>query len=351
MINNFERSAGISTTEPYAYDDIAYCFRSMEGHTPFFNIYLMFDIEVWICQVGIVFTSIFVWYVFLRFDRVFWQIHNYFHIAFYIFAGGAVRYKPKHTLVRIVFGIHMIGSVLFVIVFNSLWINSFTKSHIEQIDTVEQALAQDFKFAGEGDFLHKFNDHGLFETVTDKYRSCNNIDNCLIKLKTNKKLAVLVSRAHARNNPYVNESDLYCFSPSQHVYSYSIVMLTREKHFCLLPKINHLLQKFAENGLLKKWINENEIKRKSHKNLDDRSVDNSRKRSDGIVTLNYMQSTIFNFFALQVGAVTCLITEIITAYVAKLCKKRGITLPFIFHLSDWLLNNKRYFFKEEPALF
>lgn len=308
----------------------------------------MFSNGVWAAQVSVITINVYVWYIFLRYDRQYWKIQNYLDIAFRIFVGTPIDYRPKNVLICIVLGINMLSCVLFMIVFNSMWIEGYNRLQNDQVVTVEEALDKDFRFAGEGDFMKSIDYQGIYRRINDVYRSCGNINHCLNELETNNKLVLLLSRAHAHNNPYINESALYCFPPAQHIYSFTIVMLTREKHFLLLPKINQLLQKFAESGLLKKWMNENELRRKITETLDSA---NSNRHTKQVVTFSHIKPTIFHLIITDTGAALCLLLETLGAHYVKKGKRHGRRVSIVWKMLDFYFNEKRYMFNDAPSIF
>lgn len=95
--------------------------------------------------------------------------------------------------------------------------------------------------------------------MRNAYISCPDIDNCLLKLKTDRKLAVAVDREHAKNTPVqITDTEMYCFSKSENIFTYSVVMMM-VKDFHLRAKINNLIRQISESGLLPKWQKESEI--------------------------------------------------------------------------------------------
>lgn len=352
MINHFEKSALISTTRPYAYDDLTWCFRKLEPHPLLVNIYLMFSLEVWITQVTIVTATVFLWYLFLRYDGIYWRIQEYLHIGFLIFAMSTVHYRPQNGFVRIVIGIHFLGALLFNIIFCSLWIDGFTKSYNEeQVETIAQAINLNFQFAGDKNLLN-LNDNEVFRKRNEIFRYCANIDECLKELRTNDKLAVAVSKAHAQSNPYLDKSELLCFSSPQQIYSYSIVMSSSEKYFYLLPEINRCLEAFIENGFLKKWMNENQITEKIRKKIDKQFSEISNiLPNHGFVSLNHMKSSFFHLITGYIFSLAFLVLEITTFYYVNFCKRRKKKVPIIWAILYALADEKRYFFNDKPAIF
>lgn len=77
-------------------------------------------------------------------------------------------------------------------------------------------------------------------------------DDCLERLLVDEKLAVAVSRLHAKNSPVISEMELLCFARSANIYSYSVAMPIK-LDFHLMPQINNIIRQLFEFGLIERW--------------------------------------------------------------------------------------------------
>lgn len=93
--------------------------------------------------------------------------------------------------------------------------------------------------------------------IVSKFEVCKDIDMCLKKIKTNKSIAVAVSRHHADNNPLISPLDMHCFAITEDIYTYSVSMLVK-KQYHLLLKIDAIIRGISESGLLMKWQRDSE---------------------------------------------------------------------------------------------
>lgn len=93
--------------------------------------------------------------------------------------------------------------------------------------------------------------------IVSNFEICKDIDICLMKIKTNKSIAVAVSRHHADNNPLISPLDMHCFSITEDIYTYSVSMLVK-KQYHLLLKIDAIIRGISESGLLMKWQRDSE---------------------------------------------------------------------------------------------
>lgn len=85
------------------------------------------------------------------------------------------------------------------------------------------------------------------------YKSCNDMNACLLDIKNDKKLAVAISRQHAQNARIeLTENEMFCFDKANNIFSYSVVMLFKKDHH-LLPLVNTLIRRMTEAGFILKW--------------------------------------------------------------------------------------------------
>lgn len=80
-------------------------------------------------------------------------------------------------------------------------------------------------------------------------------------LQVDDRLAVCGSRQHILNSKSYSPSKIYCFEPSEMVTSYSIIFLMRND-FILSPKINEIVQRLFESGVIGHWSQLSKRKRK-----------------------------------------------------------------------------------------
>lgn len=86
-----------------------------------------------------------------------------------------------------------------------------------------------------------------------------------LKFNENDDLAVAVSREHAWNNPFVLKQEIYCFDRKENIYSYNVVLLMR-KNYKYLEKINKIILRAVESGLLRKWLKDSQLMHKQTQN-------------------------------------------------------------------------------------
>lgn len=88
--------------------------------------------------------------------------------------------------------------------------------------------------------------------VLERFSLCSDIEKCIRELNWNGQLAVGFSRQHALNNPDIGRHDIHCFPSSSNIYTFSVLMNTRQDSN-LLPHINDLINRFVEHGFVSIW--------------------------------------------------------------------------------------------------
>lgn len=87
------------------------------------------------------------------------------------------------------------------------------------------------------------------------------LDLYLSKLNENSRLAVAISREHARNFQRNARYELYCFENSEIIYDYALKFIVR-KDFPYLNELNAFIRSASGGGLIEKWRLNNQIKTK-----------------------------------------------------------------------------------------
>lgn len=89
--------------------------------------------------------------------------------------------------------------------------------------------------------------------MIDKYQICPNMDQCLVQLGDNDRLAVATLKKHATNNRHIPSWKLSCFSSNgENIQTDFISMLVRRNHY-LYHQINKIIIMALEGGLFVKW--------------------------------------------------------------------------------------------------
>lgn len=108
--------------------------------------------------------------------------------------------------------------------------------------------------------------------VREHFRTCSNIDECLAVLTYRNDVAVAVSRLHARNTNTIPASMMSCFEKEEDPIMNAPVRMLMRRGFPHVARINQLIQRAIEMGLVKKWTDDNEMNNWRTKRKEDHSI-------------------------------------------------------------------------------
>ncbi|XP_058056145.1 uncharacterized protein LOC131207544 [Anopheles bellator] len=250
----------LSATIPYYQDDLTWCVPTARHAPKWLNVFIIFNIWTWLIAIFIIFAAAALLYRFnyvegLYHENFTWMLLQSLAFSLSVYA----HYWPRRVSIRFFLIGYMFYGLHWNAAYHSFLISVLTRPRFEaQIATVEQAIGTGFGFAGAENTLAHFDkpDDGA-RHIAAVYRVCPDMDPCLARLRTERLLAVAVSRAHSSNARSIGEADMYCFPKTANIYTYSVGMLAK-KDFHLLPKINDLIRRISESGLLGKWQKESE---------------------------------------------------------------------------------------------
>ena len=246
----------LSTTIPYDGDEITWCVARSGLAATWMNVFAIFNIELWIYAIVCVFLCAIIQLIFMhigneRKENFFWSLM----ITLCFSIGIYGHFNPRKGFLRFYTGFLMLYGMHFAAAYHSFLLSVLTTPRFEhQIATIHEAIAEKYYFKG-GENLKV-----VFETsdttsmhLRQNYKTCLDMDKCLMELKSNDKLAVAISRQHAINARIpLNNDDMFCFAKADNIFSFSVVMLFKKDHH-LLPSINTLIRRIAESGFILKW--------------------------------------------------------------------------------------------------
>lgn len=90
-----------------------------------------------------------------------------------------------------------------------------------------------------------------------RFHICKDVDTCLGQIRTTSRVAIAASRHHSDNSPAISDSEMFCFTREENIYTYSVSMLAKKQHH-FLGKINSMLRTISESGLLLRWAQQSE---------------------------------------------------------------------------------------------
>lgn len=186
--------------------------------------------------------------------------------------------------------------------------------------------------------------------MRDAYTQCDDTDACLAQLMHRDDLAVTVSREHALNSPVIAKSDMFCFAKSHNVYSYSVTLLA-QRNYHLLGKMNSIIRRVMEFGLIEKWEKDSDTLQQLQLQIQ-QNARGGGSSSDGgggggeggdeLVVLKV--DNIMGALMLMVGGYAVALV----AFVAECaCNARWVRarLRCVWRTGDVMLNARRYVWK------
>ncbi|KAL7026419.1 hypothetical protein ACKWTF_013905 [Chironomus riparius] len=247
----------LSTTIPYLGDEMTWCVRKSELAPNWMNIFIIFDVMMWIyVWLTILLATIFM-YNFVRIENrrnenIFWS----FVITLCLGFGICAHYEPRRGFLRFFIACMLFFGLNFAAAYQSFLLSVLTTPRYDhQVATIHEAIHGHYKFTGAENLKARFNelsdDSAIF--LQSHYKSCYDMDRCLLDIKSDGKLAFAISRAHAMNAKVpVSDQEIFCFEKAHNIFSFSVVMLFKKDHH-LLPMVNTLIRRITESGFILKW--------------------------------------------------------------------------------------------------
>lgn len=361
IIGGFQRLIGDYSTTDHSYfaDYATWCVKAATKTPSWKNIFFIFSTTLWIATISvfiIMFASIYIYsYVNDKKSKLFWSLA----CAIKINIGFNPGCFPQNTLGRFYFFMFLIYGLIVSTLFQSATVGSMTSHYYQtQISSLREAFENNFTFAGSNltfmklasrkdvvfhfiqylrnffsnyfQFFSYFSFLQNFEQMSDKFRLCPTLTACLHELKDNPQLVVIMPYKYVHYYSDIDHSKIYC--SSQNIFNYHFSLVSRYGYH-LMPKINNLILRFSEVGLLQYYrifqiyekglINTNSSKYTSIQINKQTSFDLKREQSDHIVSLNteHLGGAIFILIFGYSIAIAIFILEIIVGIFAK--KKRN----------------------------
>ncbi|XP_055585200.1 uncharacterized protein LOC129738048 [Uranotaenia lowii] len=245
----------VSSSIPYYQDDLTWCVPPAQIAPKWLNVFIIFNIWIWLVSIGIVMFSalLIYWLNFfedLPYQNYTWTVVQSLAISLSVYA----HYWPQKVSTQTFLLIYMFYGLHFGVFYHSFLLSVMTRPRFErQISTAEAALESGFDFAGAENTLVYFDKPGVSRKIAPIYQICKNMDDCLDRLHSERTLAVAISRAHSSNSKSIGEGDMFCFSRSDNIQTYTVAMMGK-RFFYLIPIINDHIRRIIESGLFGKWL-------------------------------------------------------------------------------------------------
>ncbi|XP_058458991.1 uncharacterized protein LOC131435082 [Malaya genurostris] len=253
----------LSSSIPYYQDELTWCVPTARHAPKWLNVFIIFNIWTWLAAIFIVFVGAAVIYYFNRIEKKYpdnytWMALQSLALSLSVYA----HYWPSKFSTRCFLIGYMIYGLHWNAAYHSFLISVLTRPRFEtQIGSVDDAIANGFQFVGaENSMVHFDKPDSSSKHIASVYKVCQNMDDCLAQLHSERLLAVAISRAHSQNSKSIGEAEIFCFDRTNNIQTYSVGMMVK-KDFHLLPKINDLIRRISESGLLGKWqVESNKIR-------------------------------------------------------------------------------------------
>ncbi|XP_062546287.1 uncharacterized protein LOC134212439 [Armigeres subalbatus] len=253
----------LSSTIPYYQDDLTWCVPPARLAPKWPNVFIIFNIWIWMLAIGIIFVSAGVIAGFNFFEEGYPENYSWMLVqSLALSLGLSATYWPQRLSIRLFLLVYMFYGMHWDVAHHSFLITVMTRPRFEkQISTAEAAIEKAFSFVGPENTLVFFDkpDH-VSKHVASVYKTCPDVDDCLARLNSEQSVAVAVSRAHSQNSKTIGEAEMFCFPRTANIQTYPVEMMVK-KDFHILPKINDLIRRISESGLLGKWqVESNKIR-------------------------------------------------------------------------------------------
>ncbi|XP_058837724.1 uncharacterized protein LOC131693691 [Topomyia yanbarensis] len=245
----------LSSSIPYYQDELTWCVPTARHAPKWLNVFIIFNVWIWLVAILIVFVGAAVIYCFNHIEQKYpenytWMALQSLALSLSVYA----HYWPSKFSTRCFLIGYMIYGLHWNAAYHSFLISVLTRPRFEtQISSVDAAIADGFQFTGaENSLVHFDKPDATSKYISSVYKICQDMDECLAQLHSERALAVAISRAHSHNSKSIGEAEIFCFDRTNNIQTYSVGMMVK-KDFHLLPKINDLIRRISESGLLGKW--------------------------------------------------------------------------------------------------
>lgn len=252
----------LSTTIPYDSDEITWCVARSGLAPNWMNVFAIFDIMLWSYAILTMLTCSVILLICVKVEKDRKETFSWSVLISLCYCMGIPGfYSPRKSFARIYVGCLLLYGMHFSAAYHSFLLSVLTTPRFEhQTATIHEAIDSDFSFTG-GENLKTFFERSdqAPELLRRTYTACFDMDKCLMELKSDDKLAVAISRLHAKNARIpLNDDDIFCFDKANNIFSFSVVMLFKKDHH-LLPAVNLLIRRVAESGFILKWKADSEL--------------------------------------------------------------------------------------------
>lgn len=248
----------LSYTAPYLNDEVTWCAARAKPLEKWQNIFNIMPQWMWFAVLLIAFICISIYrMILIVFDR---QQFDYFIIALTfinLHMAMSAQFVPNHLISRIFFLIISLFGMIFVGIFNNVLLEVLTWPQAGiQIETIEEMVSDQYRLLGTDSMMNLVD--AQLQMSMEQCPS-NSLDKCLAILTHQYSVAVLSSRQQAMQyNQQLTTPLRSVFCVAKNVINYPVTILVRQRSsgFVELAKLNWLILRMQDSGLLEKWKND-----------------------------------------------------------------------------------------------
>lgn len=254
----------LSSSIPYYQDDLTWCLQPASLASTLFNVFVVFNTLIWSACITIIISSAIIFFVNSYFEtprRINDNPSFSLILSTAIMFNTNIGYLPNRMMIKLFLAILLIFAFHFGAFYNAFLLKILTSPRYEpQISNTYMAVKYGMTFNGNEDTLAHFQEKedSISKQILKNFNVCLKLDECLENIKKSKTTTVAVSRHHAMNSPVISPLEMFCFTKSNNIYTYSVTMLVK-KQYHLLLKIENIIRGITESGLLSKWQRDSEL--------------------------------------------------------------------------------------------
>lgn len=255
----------LSSSIPYYQDDLTWCLQPASLASTLFNVFVVFNSLIWSACITIIISSAIIFFSNSFYENPRRQNGTLVHsliLSTALMFNTTIGYLPNRAMIKLFLALLLIFTFHFGAFYNAFLLKILTSPRYEpQISNIFMAVENGVTFYGNEDTLAHFEEKKedqVSQRLVKNFQVCKKLDKCLQEIKQSKVTAVAVSRHHASNTPLISPLEMYCFSKSNNIYTYSVSMLVK-KQYHLLLKIENIIRGITESGLLSKWQRDSDL--------------------------------------------------------------------------------------------
>lgn len=266
MIGNIEVTRTIrkwfDPTVSYTQDEMTWCVPKAGQASTWNNLVTIFQWSTWLATLlSLIFMGLLFHYIYYKENKdkvTKWPTYSLL-MTFSMLLGWGTSFEPKSATFRILIFGWLCFSMNMGISYESFLRSFLMYPRFEkQIRSESDIINSGLELGGRDIYKPHFElNNGSNFYLYRNYNSTSFADG-VRRTALQRDFAVVASKRQAIYQDEMigkGEKLIYCFSESNNLYKYGVVLLAR-KWFPMLDRINNIIRSVSENGLINKWNNE-----------------------------------------------------------------------------------------------